>query len=108
MANPKWGLKRLCQGCGVHFYDLNRTPIVCPKCSEVFDPELILKIKKSKSSFESPDLSKKSQSVFEGDFGGDLEENGSGHEDGLIEDPADLDVENDMDEVIERVTLEDQ
>ena len=39
MIKPEWGIKRHCQACGVNFYDLKRSPIVCPKCSEVFDPE---------------------------------------------------------------------
>ncbi len=35
MAKPEWGTKRKCQGCGAHFYDLKRDPIVCPKCETV-------------------------------------------------------------------------
>lgn len=38
MAKPDLGTKRLCSGCGAKFYDLNRTPIVCPKCETVFVP----------------------------------------------------------------------
>src|SRR6185295_2741004 len=36
VAKPDLGTKRLCAGCGAKFYDLNRTPIVCPKCETVF------------------------------------------------------------------------
>ena len=36
MAKPDLGTKRLCAGCGAKYYDLNRTPIVCPKCETVF------------------------------------------------------------------------
>ena len=36
MAKPEWGTKRECQGCGAHFYDLKRSPIVCPKCDATF------------------------------------------------------------------------
>ncbi len=32
MSKPEWGTKRICQGCGARFYDLNRSQIVCPKC----------------------------------------------------------------------------
>jgi uncharacterized protein (TIGR02300 family) len=38
VAKPDLGTKRLCAGCGAKFYDLNRTPIVCPKCETVFVP----------------------------------------------------------------------
>lgn len=36
MAKPELGTKRQCQNCGAKFFDLNRDPIVCPKCSTVF------------------------------------------------------------------------
>ena len=36
MAKPELGLKRQCMSCGAKFYDLNRDPIVCPKCGTVF------------------------------------------------------------------------
>lgn len=35
----EWGTKRECDACGGRFYDLGRSPIVCPKCDEVFTPE---------------------------------------------------------------------
>ena len=36
MAKPELGLKRQCQNCGAKFFDLNKNPIVCPKCAAVF------------------------------------------------------------------------
>ena len=36
MAKPELGTKRLCGSCGAKFYDLSKDPIVCPKCSTVF------------------------------------------------------------------------
>lgn len=36
MAKPDLGTKRLCGNCGAKFYDLSKTPIVCPKCDTVF------------------------------------------------------------------------
>ena len=38
MAKPELGTKRLCGSCGAKFYDLNKDPIVCPKCETVFHP----------------------------------------------------------------------
>jgi uncharacterized protein (TIGR02300 family) len=35
VAKPELGTKRLCGSCGVKFYDLNKDPIVCPKCGTV-------------------------------------------------------------------------
>ena len=36
MGIPERGTKRLCPNCGAKYYDLNRDPIICPKCSTVF------------------------------------------------------------------------
>jgi uncharacterized protein (TIGR02300 family) len=36
VAKPELGSKRQCQNCGAKFFDLNKDPIVCPKCGTVF------------------------------------------------------------------------
>ena len=36
VAKPELGTKRQCQNCGAKFFDLNKDPIVCPKCGTVF------------------------------------------------------------------------
>ncbi|MBO0734643.1 MAG: TIGR02300 family protein [Methylocapsa sp.] len=35
MARPELGSKHLCENCGARFFDLNRSPIACPKCGTV-------------------------------------------------------------------------
>jgi uncharacterized protein (TIGR02300 family) len=37
MAKIEWGIKRMCQACGVRFYDLQKTPIICPKCQAPYE-----------------------------------------------------------------------
>ena len=32
MVKPELGTKRVCVSCGAKFYDLARSPAVCPKC----------------------------------------------------------------------------
>ena len=32
MAKPELGTKRVCVACATRFYDLTKTPAVCPKC----------------------------------------------------------------------------
>ena len=49
MAKPEWGVKRICSACNVKYYDLNRSPIICPSCGTEFDPYFFLKAKKGKS-----------------------------------------------------------
>jgi uncharacterized protein (TIGR02300 family) len=36
VAKPELGTKRVCAGCNLKFYDLHKTPIVCPTCGVVF------------------------------------------------------------------------
>jgi uncharacterized protein (TIGR02300 family) len=36
VAKPELGAKRQCQSCGAKFFDLNKDPIVCPKCGTIF------------------------------------------------------------------------
>jgi uncharacterized protein (TIGR02300 family) len=37
MAKPELGTKCFCASCGAKFYDLNKTPITCPKCGTPFE-----------------------------------------------------------------------
>jgi uncharacterized protein (TIGR02300 family) len=37
VAKPELGSKRLCASCAAKFYDLNKTPITCPKCGTPFE-----------------------------------------------------------------------
>lgn len=48
MAKPEWGTKHTCQSCGAKYYDLNRNPITCPKCGTVFNPDALLRSKRSR------------------------------------------------------------
>ena len=48
MAKAEWGSKRVCQTCGSRFYDLGRTPIVCPNCGAVFDLEVLTRTRRAR------------------------------------------------------------
>jgi uncharacterized protein (TIGR02300 family) len=41
VAKPELGGKRQCQNCGVKFFDLNKDPILCPKCGTTFQPPVL-------------------------------------------------------------------
>lgn len=47
VAKPELGTKRTCQSCGAPFYDLNKKPIVCPKCGAKYDLEAQSKPKRA-------------------------------------------------------------
>ena len=39
MPKEEWGTKRLCPHCATRFYDLNKDPMTCPACGNVFSLE---------------------------------------------------------------------
>ena len=45
MAKPELGAKRQCQACGAKFFDLNKDPIVCPKCGTVFQGAAAMRVR---------------------------------------------------------------
>src|SRR5271166_5801246 len=124
VANPEWGTKRICQSCGTKFYDLQREPIVCPKCRSEFDPEAFLKTRRSRP-IAVPDKEQAPPAAVVPDAGeleiGDpevLEEEdeaapvgdaGDEEDEDLIEDASELgEDEDDMAEVIENVDEEEE
>ena len=59
MAKPELGAKHQCQNCGAKFFDLNKDPIVCPKCGTVFQgatarPRAAVKPEEEESELAAP------------------------------------------------------
>ena len=50
MAHKNLGRKRRCASCGIKFYDLMKTPAVCPACGTEFDPEILLKSRRGRAA----------------------------------------------------------
>ena len=50
MVKANWGSKRTCQSCGARFYDLNKSPIKCPKCGREHDREDFVKVRRGRSA----------------------------------------------------------
>ena len=86
MAKPEWGTKRFCTSCGARFYDLNRQPIECPKCSTVIDPEQVTRLKRSRSSAPEEPVKVKAPKVVKA------------AEDDIDVDDTDIDVDDDADD----------
>jgi uncharacterized protein (TIGR02300 family) len=103
MANPAWGTKRICQSCGTKYYDLNKSPIHCPKCGAEFNPELILKSRRAKP-VDAPKAKvvEAKPKVLDDDIelealGDDIDiDDETVDEDAFIEDASDLDGDDDL------------
>ena len=50
MVKASWGIKRTCQNCAARFYDLNKSPIKCPKCGREHDREDFVKVRRGRAS----------------------------------------------------------
>jgi uncharacterized protein (TIGR02300 family) len=77
MAKAKLGTKRSCTSCGLRYYDLNKTPITCPSCNAEFDPESLLKTRKSRQPVKATNDDEGSASEVEAAEGAaiDLDQN---------------------------------
>ena len=53
MVKESWGVKRVCQVCHTRFYDLKRTPPVCPKCHAAFDVEALYRTRRRAAQKEA-------------------------------------------------------
>ena len=50
MVKASWGIKRTCQSCAARFYDLNKSPIKCPKCGREHDREDFVKVRRGRAA----------------------------------------------------------
>ena len=107
MAKVELGQKRICISCASKFYDLNKEPIICPKCGTVFDASAAVKPRRTRAVAEDKPAKKKAPKIAEvadadlpeaevEDAVADDEE-----EEGVIEDASELgEDDDDMAEVI--------
>ena len=65
MAHATLGRKQRCASCGIKFYDMKKSPAVCPSCGTEFDPESLLKSRRGRSA--AKDETVKAPSKDEGD-----------------------------------------
>jgi uncharacterized protein (TIGR02300 family) len=89
MASASLGTKRHCQSCGKNFYDLEKSPIVCPLCATVFDPEVLLKSSRAKVATQAP--VKKMDAKISNDDDDDLDvEDDDLNDDDMLDDDSDI------------------
>ncbi|MFO1073372.1 MAG: TIGR02300 family protein [Geminicoccaceae bacterium] len=119
MAKPEWGTKRICQSCGARFYDLGRSPIICPACGAIFDLELLNRARRARPSpraaaAPAEEMAGEEAENLEGNAGlesieDDAEvedaaiegEDGEEEDESLIEDASELGEDEDMSDVID-------
>ncbi len=103
MVKVAWGVKRTCQSCSSRFYDLQHSPITCPKCGSVYEILTTTKRSRNRGSQETAKiLPFGTEEELLGavlDIEVDIEES---IDDELLEDTSDLDEDlNEMADVVE-------
>lgn len=43
MAKAEWGTKHTCSSCSAKFYDMQRAELICPKCGQKNQPQVVFK-----------------------------------------------------------------
>jgi len=112
VTKPEWGSKRTCLNCGTRFYDMQRTPIVCPKCGSENVPDAEPKarrgVKKPAAVHAAPVATKPKAAARAADDDGlddvdvDVEVDDN-VDDGLMEDASDLAEDDDMSEMMDHL-----
>lgn len=120
MSKPEWGVKRSCPSCGTRFYDMKRSPILCPKCGATVETEITFRPRRGGSAQASDAKAApvariqevavvatediEDIEVIEDEEAAEPIEGAEEEEDALIEDASDLgEDDDDMAEVMEHL-----
>ena len=100
MAKSELGSRRHCENCGSKFFDLNRKPILCPRCNTRFVPPGTAVRYPAPGAGHSDPASNSEQMPI--DLRGNDSENDS-PDDTDRDDPADGSISHDADDADERI-----
>lgn len=60
MPRPEFGTKCACASCAERFYDLNRSPVICPKCGATQPPVAVRAARPARANFAATHMSRRS------------------------------------------------
>ncbi len=100
MVKPELGSKRICVACGAKFYDLRRTPVICPKCGTE-QPAEQPKLRRGGGAADDKAKLKRAAVVEPVLEDADLEVAVEDADDAVLEDAEDLEGEEDLGAEIE-------
>ncbi|MBE1236677.1 TIGR02300 family protein [Phaeovibrio sulfidiphilus] len=110
MSKPEWGVKRVCNACGAKFYDMKRTPVVCPKCDSELDLEALNRPRRPERKKAAPKVVEPDTMADDADVDvdDDLEVDAGDDMDDFMEDASDLgEDDSDLDEVKDHIAYEE-
>lgn len=110
MVKLEWGTKRTCQGCSTRFYDLQKNPIVCPKCGVVFEPQATSRNRRSRLAVDTSKEITLDDNLLAGNLGlGEDLDVAIDDDDNLIEDTSELGEDlDDIPDILDHNSSSDQ
>ena len=105
MAKAELGMKLTCESCGARFYDLNKTPGICPKCGTANARPVIFKA--SRRPAEDRDKAPAPAKVVtpapaEDEDAAEVVADDDDEDEAVIEDTSDLGEDDDVDVPVEK------
>ncbi|VAV98205.1 hypothetical protein MNBD_ALPHA06-333 [hydrothermal vent metagenome] len=98
MAKADLGEKRVCAECNAKFYDLNKRPVVCPKCGFSYDPDATRKTPRKPAPVPQPKETKEEADTEEADSEEESETTSDDEPELTLDDQAPLIAGNDGDD----------
>ncbi|MGD0191658.1 MAG: TIGR02300 family protein [Rhizomicrobium sp.] len=102
------GTKRICPSCSARFYDLQKRPIECPKCSFAFEPEALYKQRRPRQPEPQPAVVVQERDEDETEEEVEESEDAEAEEEeAIVEEPVLVVADEEEEEAAEEETLED-
>ena len=104
------GLKRICMNCGMRFYDLDKSPIICPSCETEFTGEEKVKARRGRVAAVPEEPVKEAPKVVpeeEDDVDEDDDDDDDEETLTIDSDPDDLDDPDDLEDDLDDLDEED-
>ena len=106
MGKVDLGMKLTCESCGARFYDLNKTPAVCPKCGAGNSRPAIFKTRGRAAAAEDREDKRAAAAAAKTKVPEDAEIEAADDEDDeddeVIEDTSDLGEDDDVEVAVEK------
>ena len=96
------GMKLTCESCGARFYDLNKTPGICPKCGTANSRPAVFKTRGRPAPEEKRAPVVVAKPVPDEEEGALPEADDDDEEEAVIEDTSDLGEDDDVEVVVEK------
>lgn len=100
MGKADLGEKLMCSSCGARYYDLNKTPSLCPKCGAENARPKVFKSKKAEAAKPVKDEPKPKKAADDDAEDADDIDDIEDEDDDLLNDDDDLDDDDDVGSVI--------